>query len=365
MKYILLAFILILPLIATGQPKPGKKGKKENKKVNYAFMPVIMYNRSFGGQFGVMANAYFDINQKDTISPASSVAFIGNIFTNKTFFTGIFSRFYFGEDGWRLKVGTGLGDIRFQTFNELPPDLPSVLTQDENGEFIDYKTRMFFFFAEGTRKVVKNFYLGARTVYSSNYTEFDSDTIPDEDVNLYGFGAASEFDNRDNVFYPMHGLNTRIRTLSFLKALGSSTTYHRINMDFNKYFNLGKKAVILGRFYGMISVGDSVPFSGKNVVGRDDLRGYTDGKHRANMVYDLQTEYRWNFYKKWGMVAFTGIALATDDFKGTNYSGILPMAGAGIRFRAIPKRRINIGLDAAIGKDDWGVYFRIGETFTK
>jgi hypothetical protein len=57
--------------------------------------------------------------------------------------------------------------------------------------------------------------------------------------------------------------------------------------------------------------------------------------------------------------------LATDDFKGTNYSGILPMAGAEIRFKAIPKRRINIGFDAAIGKDDWGVYFRIGETFTK
>jgi len=364
MKYILFFLTFIFSLNVSGQQKPAGKKNKKDKKVNFAYMPVIMYNRSFGGQFGAMANAYFDTDSKDTISPASSIAFMGNVFTNKTFFTGLFSRFYFREDGWRLKAGTGYGDIRFQTFYELPPDVPAVWTQNENGEFIDYKTRMFFVFVEGTRKVVNNFYLGLRSVYSSTYTEFDAD-IPDEDLNLFGFGAAGEFDSRDNVFYPKHGMNSRIRTLSFLEALGSTTTYHRINVDYNKYFNLGEKAVILGRFYGMISVGDSVPFSGKNVVGRDDLRGYTDGKHRANMVYDIQTEYRWNFYKKWGMVAFTGIALATDDFKGTNYSGILPMAGAGFRFKAIPKRRINIGVDAAIGKDDWGVYFRIGETFTK
>jgi outer membrane translocation and assembly module TamA len=115
----------------------------------------------------------------------------------------------------------------------------------------------------------------------------------------------------------------------------------------------------------MLSVGDDVPFSGKNVIGRDDLRGYTNGKHRANQVYDIQSEYRWNFYKKWGMVAFTGLALATDNWKGDNYSGVLPSAGAGLRYKVIPKRGINIGLEAAVGKEDWGVYFRIGETFTR
>jgi hypothetical protein len=59
------------------------------------------------------------------------------------------------------------------------------------------------------------------------------------------------------------------------------------------------------------------------------------------------------------------VALATDNFKGDNYSGLLPSAGAGIRFKAIPSRNINIGIDAAIGKEDWGIYFRIGEAFTR
>ncbi len=365
MKKILTLIIFLIPVTVFGQFRSGNKKDKKDKKVNYAGIPVIMYNRSFGGQFGAMVNAYFNINRKDTISPASNVSFIGNVFTNKTYFTGLFSRFYFKEDTWRLKGGLGLGNIKFQTFYELPPDIPSVWTEDGNGEFIDYQTSMFFIFAEGSRKVVNNFYLGLRSVYSDVNTDFDADSVPSEYLSLFGFGVAAEFDNRNNVFNPHSGMNSRLRTLSFFEALGSSTSYTRINFDFNKYFSLGEKAVILGRLYAMLSVGDSVPFSGKNVIGRDDLRGYTNGKFRANQVYDVQADYRWNFYKRWGMTAFIGIAIATDNLKGENSSGLLPMAGAGLRFMAIPKRRINIGIEAAVGKDDWGVYFRIGEAFTK
>jgi hypothetical protein len=65
------------------------------------------------------------------------------------------------------------------------------------------------------------------------------------------------------------------------------------------------------------------------------------------------------------MVAFGGAAIATDDFSGTNYSGLLPAAGVGIRFKFIPERNIKIGVDIAAGKDDWGLYFRIGEAFTR
>jgi hypothetical protein len=30
---------------------------------------------------------------------------------------------------------------------------------------------------------------------------------------------------------------------------------------------------------------------------------------------------------------------------------------------AIPSSKISVGIDVAAGKDDWGVYFRIGEAF--
>ncbi len=52
------------------------------------------------------------------------------------------------------------------------------------------------------------------------------------------------------------------------------------------------------------------PLKRQTVVGGDDIRGYSQGKYRNNQVYTLQAEYRWNFYKRWGMVAFAGVANA-------------------------------------------------------
>ena len=44
-------------------------------------------------------------------------------------------------------------------------------------------------------------------------------------------------------------------------------------------------------------------------------------------------------------------------------SEVLPGVGLGLRYLMIEKERINIGVDVATGKDDWGIYFRIGESF--
>jgi outer membrane protein assembly factor BamA len=338
---------------------------RESKKFDFAFIPIVSYNRSFGAQLGALANGYFNISRSATVSPASMVGLFGNGFTNKTYFAGLFNKMYLREDHWRTKIALGFGDIKFQTFVEVPPGVPEIWAVDDNGEFIDYSTNIAFAYAEGMALAGSRIYLGLRLVYSGTETVFDSPLKPDETTSLFGFGFAGEYDVRDNVFTPFEGMNIKLKTFTFLEALGSSDNYNRITFDVNKYIPVRENATLLLRFFSNISFGKDVPFVGKNVVGRDDLRGYTDGRYRANQVYDIQGEYRWNFYGRWGMVAFGGAAIATDDFSGTNYSGLLPAAGAGIRFKFILGRNINIGVDIAAGKDDWGLYFRIGEAFTR
>ena len=44
---------------------------------------------------------------------------------------------------------------------------------------------------------------------------------------------------------------------------------------------------------------------------------------------------------------------------------ILPGVGAGIRFIVSEETHMNVGMDIAVGKGDWGLYFRIGESFNR
>ena len=65
------------------------------------------------------------------------------------------------------------------------------------------------------------------------------------------------------------------------------------------------------------------------------------------------------------MVAFAGIASAVEKLSDIPDSDILPGIGAGIRFKMLPKEKINVGIDGAVGKGDYSITFRIGESFSR
>ncbi len=98
-------------------------------------------------------------------------------------------------------------------------------------------------------------------------------------------------------------------------------------------------------------------------LGGRDIRGYSEGKYRGDGLMAVHGEYRYNFKNKLGLVAFFGLGAIygsdTESFDWKTYPG----GGVGIRYRAFKTVKFNIGLDAAMGKDDWGLYFRIGEAF--
>lgn len=351
--------------------KSEKRNNKEDKNFKTVMIPTISYNNSFKTSFGVMASGFYKLNKKDTISPLSSSMLIGTYSTNKTWFGVQVNKFYFKEDLYRTKFVTGAGGINFQTFLDwgnildnlppgfIPPPLPPL---PDDGVFVDYNTSMYFIYTDFMVNVYDRLYIGANIIYNQSTTTFDLPTNPEDTQRLFGFGVSSEFDKRDNQMQPIKGFNAKLSTTSFLESLGSTSNYTNITFQYNKFFQQGKRNTLLVRFYGQAAVGD-VPFSAENVVGRDDLRGYSNGKYRANQVYDVQSEYRHWFAKKWGYVAFAGLATAIDTPQEISISNILPAAGAGIRFMAIPKSRITVGMDVAAGKDDWGIYFRIGEAF--
>jgi len=270
--------------------------------------------------------------------------------TNGTWYWSLYTKMYIDEDNYRVTIGYGDASVNFQYYEELMQD------------FIDFTSLNNLFLIEIQRRVYKRWYLGLRYVNRKVKTTYNIEGVEAEKQSLSNLGAIISHDSRDFIYNPYHGDYLNFRYKHFGEKWGSAYNYDQYEFDFTKFFALSELEVIAARITARVATGD-VPFEGQYVIGRENIRGYTNGKHRANQAYDIQGEYRWNFYKKWGMVAFGGIATAVETLDKITWKGLLPGAGVGIRYMAVPSEKINIGLDVAVGQNDWGIYFRIGEVF--
>lgn len=327
------------------------------KTVNWAAIPIINYDPSFEFMLGFMASAYYRVDKNDTISPPSVTGLFGMGTTNGSWFGAIFQKLYLDEDNWRITAAAGMVNVSFQFYMDIP-----VI----GGKFFPFDSRANMYYAKVLRQTWPDLYVGLHGAILPIKTEFDlgiGDVTYTDERQLNFLGYNIEYDTRDNINNPKSGFNGTYSHSLYRDWMGSDNDYNSFTINFNYYNKIkNEKNILASRISAQLATGD-VPFQGQNVVMGDDIRGYTNGKYRANQVYAIQTEYRWNFYKKWGLVGFLGLASAVDNFGDLGTAEILPGGGAGIRFMMIPSEKINVGFDIAKGKDDWGIYFRIGEAF--
>lgn len=353
---ILLLFTTSISWAQLGGASPGGGVVKSDTTTvgpsKFVPAPYVNYSRSIGFSGGVVPLYMWNINKKDTISPQSIVGGLGMYSTNKTYFGMGFGRIYLNEDRWRISFGGGNGNVNFQVFVDRIVN-----------DYIDYGTNFWFFKSYVQRRIFGNIYGGIVIDYTNFNTEFDVDVNAAIQNTFTGVGLILERDVRSNVYYPYSGDQESIEWNTYPIWLNNEDQSNRIKLTNNKFWALrGKKDVIAGRIYGEFGLGE-IRFNQEVVVMGTDLRGYTQGKYRGKGMMDMQVEYRYNFAPKMGIVGFGGIGTvygsSNEDINGI----ILPSVGLGYRYTVFPTNHMNIGLDAAIGRDDWGIYFRIGEAF--
>jgi outer membrane protein assembly factor BamA len=343
--------------VAHGQDSTATKKQRSG----IAAIPMLNYNRTQGIVVGALVSNYFKINKNDTISPSSSIGVTGIYTEQKSYAFLIYSQLFFAEDRWRVLAAAGTMDINFQFYLENPAS--SV------GDFYDYSTKANFVMMQVQRNIFKRIYVGPTSSFIKSTTTFGipdasgQDSVSKSDLNNIGYIISN--DTRDHVQYPTRGMFLSFKNQFYRSWVGSDYGFERYIITYNQFFKLTKKddrQVLAVRASLNIASGD-VPFEGQTVVGGDDIRGYSQGKYRNDQVYTLQAEYRWNFYKRWGLVAFAGVASAVEKFADIPDNDILPGVGAGLRFKMLPSEKINIGIDYGVGKDDYSITFRIGEAF--
>jgi hypothetical protein len=361
--YLMQKFVLAFSLLLSGfSLVQGQDSTASGKNKNgIAAIPMLNYNRTQGVVVGAIVSNYFKINKKDLLSPSSNVGFAGIYTEQKSYALFLYSQLYFDQDRWRVRAAAGTLDINFQFYLDDPVT--------STGNFSDYSTKANLVVLQVQRNIFKRLYFGPTASFIKSATTFSFPGVSGQDsvsrsiLNSIGYIITN--DTRDHVQYPAKGMFINFKNQFYRNWIGSDYEFVRYILTYNQFFNLHKtdnKKVLVARATLNIATGN-VPFEGQTVVGGDDIRGYSQGKYRNDQVYTLQSEYRWNFYGKWGVVAFAGIATAVDKFSNISESQLLPGAGAGIRYRMLPSEKINIGVDAGIGKGDYSLTFRIGESF--
>ncbi len=357
LKCTVLSLSIILTGTAIGQELTidtlNQVKTEEEKPVNFKVMPFLSYNRNLEFMFGLIPMAMYSINPEDKVSPKSLSGVAGIYTTNGSYFITFFNRIYFKEDTWRASLFAITGDHYSQFFTD----------EVDNPGFYDFGTNTTIISAGIQRKLYPGMFGGISYSYSRYHTVYEDQIRPPETTELNGLEFNFLLDTRDAVYYPTSGTRTRLRWLTSPKWLGNDPNSNRIRAEYNQYFLLGNQKDIVGvRFAGSFGIGE-IPFEQQVTIGGKDIRGYSQGQFRGDGLIALQGEYRYNFGDQMGLVGFAGLATlygsATEDFNWDLYPGI----GAGYRYKAFKDVNFNIGLDAAVGKDDWGIYFRIGEAF--
>ena len=210
----------------------------------------------------------------------------------------------------------------------------------------------------------KKLYGGLSYVYLDFETTLE--VLPDTSVTetLHGLGFDLSLDHRTSVYYPRGGSQTIAKYFAYPSAFGNESTSSKIQFEHNHFLpSRGNQDVIAGRLYAGIGLGD-LSFNQQFIVGQGkDIPGYTQGEYRGNYMLALQGQYRWNFHPRWGLVGFGALATIYDGVNEEDDGKLLPGVGAGFRFTVDTETHMNVGMDIAVGLDDWGIYFKIGESF--
>jgi outer membrane protein assembly factor BamA len=334
----------------------------EEGKSDFVIMPIPISNPTVGTGLGLASMFLYPADEK---SPVSSTTLAGFYTSNESYGAGASQKTFLYEDRLRLNGLIGYGNINL--------DFYGIGSEaGDRGVSVPITERGVFFMPEALTQIVGRLYGGLRYRYLEMETLLDVNNLTNNQIEVppitrtvrsSAAGLVMNYDSRDNPFNPYGGTFLDVNATFASKALGSDFDYQIYQVAYNHYFKLADRMVLAYRAFGKLTAGD-VPFFDLAFFGtHNDLRGYPGGQYLDKMMMATQLEYRWRFWKKWGMVAFAGIGEVAPALSEFTTDNLLPSVGAGLRFMVSEANRVNLSVDYARGREGDALYFYIGEAF--
>lgn len=326
-------------------------------------LPVVFYQPETGLGFGLTAINYYRATPGDTISPPSSISFVGIYTTKNQLVLAVSTDMYVDDDRWRLSSSA--------SYSSFPTKYWGIGNETPDSAEEDYTPRTFTLQAWPQRQVAAGWYVGlAAQVIDRKVTEategglIDSRLAPGvDDEQSIGLGASLIRDSRDNRVYPRRGSYHKLLVDLFGDVWFGDNGFGVYTLDLRRYLPVAGSHVVALRALGIATSGQP-PFDLYPQLGGESLlRGYYQGRYRDRGLLALQGEYRLPLFWRIGAAGFAGAGQVASDFASLGLDRFWVSAGVGLRYLLARREGLNIRADFAFGEGSSGFYLSIGEAF--
>ncbi len=343
------------PLLADASPEAGE----EDDGGNFLVLPIIITEPAIGEGLGAVF-AYFHadhheserrIGSAQTVNrldakqhppPTATGVFYART-NNETEAFGIGHTRSIKNDTWRLTAAVAEADVNATYYFA---DIPVGFSIEGGVGIAKLKRRLS----------TSNFFVGVSAQALNGDANFKVNLgIPDFEFTDVGAALTVSYDSRDDTMMPAEGTLIDLAYWSYGDYVGGDFDYTSATLKINSFNTLGENFVLGLRFEGSAANGD-IPFYAQPFV---SLRGIPALRYTGKTAAVVETELRYQFGKRWGVLAFGGLGETTpfNDFNQTEDD--IWGYGVGFRYLALPKQNAWVGLDLARGPEDDAFYIQL------
>lgn len=311
---------------------------------------------------------YSDKNSKDT--RVSSLAPYATITTKHQAHLSLKGSYWTPENLWHYTLQANYIDYPFSYFG-----IGNNTLHANEDYVVEHRLRLHL---SAERKLSDYLYAGL-IAGAARYTFHDQQQggIFDQTPPLYeqsggnqlSFGPSLSFDSRNNNTYTTSGVLIETR-FEGMKGIFSTSNYIGgfFNIEGSTYFLLDKNVVLGFDVQEQSLTGGNAPFYLLPTLGSDEMmRGYYNGRYRDRNMLAGQTELRYRFTRRFGVVAFLGTGEVFHD--GFSFDQLKPNYGGGVRYFFDLQKSLSIRFDYGFGQKvpgesrQSGFYAALGESF--
>lgn len=187
--------------------------------------------------------------------------------------------------------------------------------------------------------------------------------LPDfaQQSNEGGLTALFTWDTRDNIFTPLRGTYAELTVGAFSQALGGDDEFERLHVVAMQYVPLGSRFTLGMRGDLAASFGDE-PFYLRPFI---SLRGVPALRYQGEEMAQIETELRWQFWKRFSLVGFMGAGEVWNHRGRFENNQTVVTGGTGFRYEIARKYGIHLGVDVAFAPENTAVYFQVGSAWAR